>query len=835
MGRRSRRAAAVAGLLAVFAASAWLAISVSAPDAGEDSGPAEGAGSGETPVTTATWQPPRAGQRAPRRRSEPEPEPEPEPERAAAAASADASPSRAPAAPRIGPGVIVPDAGSAPGAKLDAVARAQAQVAQNVRPTAGVDAATVLARRWSPAKDTFAATSGRRPDLALRRAPADPLAEYRGPHEPITPFPGIDEEQLALATTHGLRGDYYDFLRGGLSTVPEVAAIPPTFSRLDLAVDFDNDAAFALPFEPETFGVRWTGFLTAPEEGTYRFFCGSDDGVRVRIDGTTAVEYAGLRAYAESGGELKLSAGRHEIEIVFYENFVYASCRLWWEGPGFKRRIVAPEFLTPPDELLHVERPAIARVEPAAAFVEDEVTVLGAGFGADASRLRVTFANVPAEIVSATRDRLTVKVPVGAATGDVVVRVGEISSLPRPFEVENLLGLYAEYFKLEGELQTYPDFDHLAPYFVRLDENLAFLEDDHWSLPTDPDVFAVRHTGFLWAPADDDYRLTLGSDDGARVALDGKAALEMPGLHPYEEQARTVRLAKGFHAIEVIFFENYGEARLALFWQRPSEPQRSLVPAGFFYAPREVTDRVTPTVASMSPKAAETGGEIEIKGSGFGSDPRLVRVVFPGDVWARPIAVDDDRLRVRVPYRAQSGDLRVEAGIKSSAPLAFTLATQQGLVADYFTFTDRAAAEAAIADSATLVTRPANFTRTETSWQRTSAKDWDLPFPSDTFIVHWHGTLAAEYPADVMWILRAAAGALLLVDGAVADDNLPWHDLQERYGSSHLTPGEHKFDLWFVQSGAEPRIQLLWTRPGRAEHLPVPANWFLPRDLRAGR
>jgi hypothetical protein len=826
MGRRSRRAAAVAGVLAVFAAGAWLAISLSARDGSDDSASADGARGDGTPVTAAGWQPPRAGQRAPRRRSETEAEPAPAP----------ASESRAPSAPPLGPGVIVADDGSAPGAKVDAAARAQAQIAQNVRPTAGVDAATVLARRWSPAKETLAATPGRRPDLALPRKPVSTGSRLKPePAEPIEPFPGEEEAELALATTHGLRGDYFDFLRGGLSAVPEVAAIPPTFTRIDLAVDFDNDAAFALPFDPETFAVRWTGFLTAPEEGTYRFFCGSDDGVRVRIDDTTAVEYAGLRAYAESGGELKLSAGRHAIEIVFYENFVYASCRLWWEGPGFKRRIVAPEFLTPPDELLHVERPAIARVEPPAAFVEDEVTVSGAGFGADASRLRVTFANVPAEIVSATRDRLTVKVPVGAATGDVVVRVGEISSLPRPFEVLNLLGLYAEYFKLDGELLTYPDFDHLAPYFVRLDENLAFLEDDHWALPTDPDVFATRHTGFLWAPADDDYRLTLGSDDGARVTLDGKAILEMPGLHAYTEQPRTVRLAKGFHAIEVIFFENYGEARLALFWQRPSEPQRSLVPAGFFYAPREVTDRVTPTVVSIAPKAAETGGEIEIKGSGFGSDPRLVRVVFPGDVWARPIAVDDDRLRVRVPYRAQSGDLRVEAGIKSSEPIAFALATQQGLVADYFTFTDRAAAEAAIADSATLVTRPANFTRTETSWQRTSAAEWALPFPADTFVVHWHGTLAAEYPADVQWILRAAAGALLLVDEAVADDNMPWHDLQERYGGSHLTPGEHKFDLWFVQSGDEPRIQLLWTRPGRAEHLVVPANWFLPREPRAGR
>lgn len=825
MGRRSRRIAAGVGVAAAIAVGAWLAMS---PGSSHDDATQDGdTDSAAVPVTAASAAQParvaRGEQRSQRRRAAPEPE-------QPAAAPAPAPAPRVPAPPPAPEVVAVKDAARAVTA-LDSPARAMEQIAKNVRPSDGVDASTVLARRWSPAKETFAATSGRRPDLALRGASRSAASSRAVPSDAAD----ADASDVALATTHGLRGDYYDFLRGGLESVPEVTGIPPTFSRIDLAIDFDNDAAFALPFEPETFGVRWTGFLTAPAEGTYRFTCGSDDGVRVRIDGATVVEYSTLRPYAETSGETKLTAGRHAIEVVFYENFVFASCRLWWEGPGVKRAIVAPEFLTPPEDLAHVERPAIGHVDPPAAFVEDEVTVHGAGFGADAARLRVTFANVPAEIVSATRDRITVKVPVGAATGDVVVRVGEISSLPRPFEVENLLGLYAEYFKLDGELQTYPDFDHLAPYFVRLDENLAFLDDDHWDLPTDPDVFAVRHTGFLWAPADDDYRLTLGSDDGARVTLDGRALLEMPGLHPYTEQARTVHLAKGFHAIEVIFFENYGEARLALYWQRPSEPTRSLVPSGFFYAPREVTDRATPTVASIAPDAAETGGEIEIKGSGFGTDPRLVRVVFEGDVWARPIAVDEGRLRVRVPYRAESGPLRVEAGIKSSAPIGFRLATPQGLVADYFTFTDRASAEAAIADSATLVTRPANFTRTETSWQHTSAKDWALPFPADTFLVHWHGTIAAEYPCDVAWILRAAAGAVLLVDGAWTVDNMPWHELQERYGNSHLTPGEHKFDLWFVQSGGEPRIQLLWTRPGRTEHFPVPANWFLPRDPRVGR
>src|SRR5207247_4326177 len=119
--------------------------------------------------------------------------------------------------------------------------------------------------------------------------------------------------------------------------------------------------------------------------------------------------------------------------------------------------------------------------------------------------------------------------------------------------------------------------------------------------------------------------VTLGSDDGARVKLDDKPYLDLPGLHPYAEQTKTTRLTKGFHPIEVEFFENYGAARLALYWQRSTDATRTIIPEGFFYAPPELSDMPVPHVASLSVPAAEIGSEIEIRGSGFGADANLVR------------------------------------------------------------------------------------------------------------------------------------------------------------------------------------------------------------------
>jgi len=111
----------------------------------------------------------------------------------------------------------------------------------------------------------------------------------------------LDEHEAVIAQ-HGLRGDYYDLVNGSLSEIPDVSAATPSFSRIDLQIDFDVDAAFALPFEPETFAVRWSGFLQVPEAGEYTFTCGSDDGMTIRIGDVPVVNYARLRPYAETEG-----------------------------------------------------------------------------------------------------------------------------------------------------------------------------------------------------------------------------------------------------------------------------------------------------------------------------------------------------------------------------------------------------------------------------------------------------------------------------------------------------------------------------------------------------
>lgn len=635
---------------------------------------------------------------------------------------------------------------------------------------------------------------------------------------------------------HGLRADYYDFLAGDLLDVPDLATLPPTLTRVDPAIDFATDESFHLPFDPETFGALWRGYVVIDAPGEYEFTAGSDDGVRVTIGGTRVVEYGALRPYAETSGRIHLDAGRHALEVAFYENYVFASCRLWWTPPGGVKAIVPASAFEPPDEIAAVDPPRIVRVEPPHAALGEEVEIRGSGFSPTVALNRVTFAGVAAEIVAASPTSLVVKVPIGASSGPLVVQVGPISTPAVPFEVDTLVGLYGEYFLVGTELSDYPPFDQIAPYFVRLDGPLDFSEDDLWAMPYEPDVFGVRWSGFLHVPEEDEYELTLLSDDGAEVVLDGQRVLDLPGLHPPEERTRTVALAEGFHPIAIRFFENYGLARLSLFWKRRGDPSRTPIPRGAFFAPDALALREEPRIAALEPATAKGGDTIVVRGSGFGSVREIVRVEFPGttatgSVWMRPDLAADDQLTVKVPLACGPGPVRVHVGVRPSNEAAFALSEPIGLRGDYFELTAGEVASAADLP-ALLATRSPSVSRIDTRWIRQKREDWDLPFAARPFAVRWTGTVASDITQGLLVSLQNESAALLRVAGADIVADVEPHTLRESIGGGRLTPGEHAIELYLLATGDAPRLLFFLTPWGRAEHLELPSTWLRPRAPR---
>lgn len=82
----------------------------------------------------------------------------------------------------------------------------------------------------------------------------------------------------------------------------------------------------------DQFSARWRGNFTFKTSGTYTFYAGADDGIRLKIDGTTIIDSWIDTGYFERASTPYkfVSAGSHLVELEYYENGWDASASLRW-------------------------------------------------------------------------------------------------------------------------------------------------------------------------------------------------------------------------------------------------------------------------------------------------------------------------------------------------------------------------------------------------------------------------------------------------------------------------------------------------------------------------
>jgi hypothetical protein len=99
------------------------------------------------------------------------------------------------------------------------------------------------------------------------------------------------------------------------------------------------------------------------------------------------------------------------------------------------------------------------------------------------------------------------------------------------------------------------------------------------------DYFSIRWSGEIQALKSEAYTFTIGSDDGARMWLNGVQIIDSWSDHDRAEvSSDPVQLvANKKYPIVVEGYENGGEAEWELYWQSPSMATRQLVPQNVLY------------------------------------------------------------------------------------------------------------------------------------------------------------------------------------------------------------------------------------------------------------
>jgi len=108
------------------------------------------------------------------------------------------------------------------------------------------------------------------------------------------------------------------------------------------------------------------------------------------------------------------------------------------------------------------------------------------------------------------------------------------------------------------------DWDRLPPFAqMEADEMRIVAGFDLHAGATD-EYFGRRFAGYVTVPSDDVYVFALTSDDGTRLFIDGRLAVDNDGLHGALEKRNVIALAAGSHAIIVEYFNKTGSALLAV-------------------------------------------------------------------------------------------------------------------------------------------------------------------------------------------------------------------------------------------------------------------------------
>lgn len=94
--------------------------------------------------------------------------------------------------------------------------------------------------------------------------------------------------------------------------------------------------------------------------------------------------------------------------------------------------------------------------------------------------------------------------------------------------------------------------------------------------------FAFTFTGLIEIPKDGKYTFYLNSNDGSILKLDEYLLIENDGPHGAFEKEAPVTLQKGFHSIEIKYFQTGGDKKLLFSWKGP-EINKSEVPASVLF------------------------------------------------------------------------------------------------------------------------------------------------------------------------------------------------------------------------------------------------------------
>ncbi len=119
--------------------------------------------------------------------------------------------------------------------------------------------------------------------------------------------------------------------------------------------------------------------------------------------------------------------------------------------------------------------------------------------------------------------------------------------------------LKGDIYYLAEDTEKLPDLTKMTPvgsiYTRKLDIPVQDFRNGFPGVTDRFEWFAIRYTGTFTVTAAGEYGFRLGSDDGAKLFIDGKLVVDNDGVHSFQDADGKVTLTAGPHAMVLEYFQ----------------------------------------------------------------------------------------------------------------------------------------------------------------------------------------------------------------------------------------------------------------------------------------
>lgn len=157
--------------------------------------------------------------------------------------------------------------------------------------------------------------------------------------DPISEVTSVTAKNFKpVSGEHRLAGMHYRVIIGAFEKLPDFKSITSSQEGSTPNVKLVGDLK-------ENYALEFSGYIDIPQAGRYTFFCSSDDGSGIWLDGIKIVDNDGLHGTQERSGVVDLTRGIYPIRVGYFQATEGQSLEFKISGPGLAKQSVPAAML----------------------------------------------------------------------------------------------------------------------------------------------------------------------------------------------------------------------------------------------------------------------------------------------------------------------------------------------------------------------------------------------------------------------------------------------------------------------------------------------------------